>query len=179
MATIISYRPNKLSFPRQVYSDANFLISFYVTNHQWHRRASILLAELTIQKVEIHLSLLTIDEALFQLLILTYEDQNGAGSWQGNETLKRDPNICARLQPELDSFVKRLWKLPYIRLIDGPSPAFDIVDDSLRNIASYSLAPRDAFHLAILKAAGLSMILTNDSDFDRVHDLPIYVLHFR
>lgn len=178
MATVVSYRPNYLTFPRQVYPDANFLISFYVPNHKWHSKASILLAELTSQKVEIHLSLLAVDEALFQLLILTYEDQKGAGSWHRDRPMETDPSICARLHPELDLFVRRLWQLPNLRLIDIPTPAFDILDDLLRSIALYSLAPRDAFHLAILKAVGLSMIVTNDSDFERVHDLPIYVLHF-
>lgn len=178
MALVISYNPNKLTFPPKVYPDANFLISFYVPKHKWHKKASTLLVELTSQKVEIHLSLLAIDEALFKLLTIIYENQNGEGAWEQNKPLKSDPEVCRRFHPELDTFVRSLWKLPNLRLIDGPTPAFDIVEDSLKNIASYSLGPRDAFHLAILKAIGLTMILTNDSHFDRVHDLPIYVLHF-
>ena len=178
MATVLSYRLHRMTFPKQVYCDANFLVSFYEPNHQRHKKASALLIELTRQKVEIHLSVLAIDEALYQLLILTYEDKNGTGSWRRNKPLDNDPNVCKQFYPELDTFVRSLWKLPSLRLIDGPTPAFDIVEDSLRNIASYSLSPRDAFHLAILKAIGVRMILTNDSDFERVHDLPIYVLHF-
>jgi predicted nucleic acid-binding protein len=178
MATVLSYHPSGVTFPPQVYCDANFLVSFYEPNHQWHKKASTLLIELTSQKVEIQVSVLAIDEALCQILILTYEYKNGTGSWKRNKPLKNDPNVCKQFYPELNTFVRNLWRLPNLRLIEGPTPAFDIVEDSLKNIMSYSLAPRDAFHLAILKAIGLKMILTNDSDFDRVHDLPIHVLHF-
>jgi len=178
VATVLSYRPNILTFPTQVYPDTNFLISFYVPKHQWHSSASTLLTELVSQKVEILVSLLAVDEALYQLLIITYEDQNGKGSWRRDKPWETDPSIFARLQPELDLFVNRLRQLPRLRIIDIPAPASDLLDDLLGNIASYSLAPRDALHLAILKALGFSMILTNDRDFERVHDLSIYVLHF-
>lgn len=178
MATILRYSPNTLSFPPRVYPDTNFLISFYIPNHQWFKNATTLLAELTIQKVEIVLSLLTIDEALYQLLKLKYEDQNGKGSWIKNQPLKTDTQVCARLHSELDLFIKSLWKIPNISLLDQARKSFDIVDDVLRNIASYSLGPRDAFHLSILMAEGLDMILTNDNDFDRVLNPAIQVVHF-
>jgi len=177
MATVLSYRPNRVTFPQQVYCDANFLISIYEPNHQWHQKASALLIELTNKKIEIHVSVLAVDEALCQLLILSYEDKKGKGSWHQHKPLKRNPNIIKQFCPELDRFVRNLWKLPNLRLIDGSTQTFNLIDDALRNIAQYSLAPRDAFHLAILNAIGLSMILTNDHDFERVK-APISVLHF-
>jgi len=132
---------------------------------------------LAIQRVEIDVSLLALDEALYQLLRINYEDQNGAGSWRRDNPLRSNPNICTQFHPELELFVNRLIQLPNVCLIDIPTQSAELLDDLLKCIAAYSLAPRDAFHLAVLKAIGLTMILTNDSDFDRVQD-PIYVLHF-
>ena len=178
MATLIRYRPNLFDFPRQVYSDANFLISFYVTKNKWHKNASLLLTELTTKGVEIHVSLLAVDEALCQLLRSSYEDQKGQGSWDRDKPLKKDPSLAASLQPNLDSFVRKLRTLPSVRLVDFPPSTASLVDDLLANIAADSLAPRDALHLAVLRAEGLTMIVTNDTDFDRVSDPAIRVLHF-
>jgi len=175
---VISYRPNQLIFPKEVYPDANFLISFYVQKHQWHNKASTLLTELVSKNVEINISLLTMDEALYTLMYIFYEDKKGKGSWKKDNPLKKNPKICVQFHPELDKFVKKLWKLPGIKFIDIPKPAFDILCGLLSNMSNEYLGPRDAFHLAIIKELGLNMILTNDSDFDKVNDNSIRVLHF-
>ncbi len=183
MANVLSYHPNlfdQVTCPPQVYPDSNFLISFYAPKHPWHNNAVSLLIELTSQKVEIHVSLLAMDEALYQLLIIFYEAQHGKASWERGKsgTLKKEPDVCSRFHSELSAFVTALQGLKNVRFIDISTPCQNILDDLMMNISSYSLAPRDACHLAILNSLGLKMIITNDSDFERVHDLPIYVLHF-
>ena len=40
--------------------------------------------------------------------------------------------------------------------------------DALYYINEYDLKPRDAFHIAIMKASGISEIISDDHDFDRV-----------
>lgn len=178
MATVISYQPNKCKFPPQVYPDANFLLSSYVPKHQFYKRAATLLLELAYLKIEVHASLLAVEEAIYILLKIKYEDIHGKKSWDANKPLRTDANVCKQFYPELDKFVKKLLALPYFRIIDYPTTASVLLANLLDNIKDYSLAPRDALHLAVLKAAGLSMIVTNDSDFDRVSDTSIQVLHF-
>ena len=43
-----------------------------------------------------------------------------------------------------------------------------IAFDALDYIERYDLKPRDAFHAAMMKAAGVSEIISDDHDFDRV-----------
>ncbi|MDA4112089.1 MAG: type II toxin-antitoxin system VapC family toxin [Thaumarchaeota archaeon] len=40
--------------------------------------------------------------------------------------------------------------------------------DALDYIEKYDLKPRDAFHVALMKSAGLNEIVSDDRDFDRV-----------
>lgn len=178
MTSAFPYKPNLYKFPRRVYPDANFLVSFYVPNHVWHTNASTLLTELISKKVEIDISLLAMDEAICLLLIIKYEDQNGNGSWKNDQPLKNNPQVCSSFHPEFSSFVAKLKSLSNVKFIDIPNSCEEILDDLLGNISSYSFAPRDACHLSILKALNLEMIITNDTDFERINDLPITVLHF-
>ncbi len=50
-----------------------------------------------------------------------------------------------------------------VREVGGSIPL-----DALDVIESYRLRPRDAFHVAVMKDLGLSEIVSDDSDFDRV-----------
>lgn len=47
------------------------------------------------------------------------------------------------------------------------STAFDALD----YIERYDLKPRDAFHAAMMKSAGVSEIISDDHDFDRVKEI--------
>ncbi len=61
--------------------------------------------------------------------------------------------------------IEDIYALPSldVREVGGSIPL-----DALDFIEKYRLRPRDAFHVAVMKDLGLSKIISDDSDFDRV-----------
>ncbi|MBM4306601.1 MAG: type II toxin-antitoxin system VapC family toxin [Deltaproteobacteria bacterium] len=58
--------------------------------------------------------------------------------------------------------------LPHIHLVSVETEDFFPV---LENIKNFSLLPRDALHVAIIQRLGLTVIASDDMDFDRVKGL--------
>lgn len=109
---------------------------------------------------------MAIDEAWWRLLIRFYERDHGLGTWR-SDLLRQDPSIPQTYQPELRKFTLDLLSLRRLRVIDQ-TRSKDLVYQALDNIRAHSLAPRDAFHLALARAIGVPNIVTNDVQFQKV-----------
>lgn len=68
----------------------------------------------------------------------------------------------------IEAALRRLVALPHLNLASVETTDFY---GMLENIVSYSLLPRDALHVAILRRHGLTAIASDDADFDRVAPL--------
>ncbi len=58
--------------------------------------------------------------------------------------------------------------MPHLHLMEVETADFAGMLDSIR---AFSLPPRDALHIAVMRRLGLTAIASDDADFDRVDKL--------
>jgi len=66
---------------------------------------------------------------------------------------------------ELREVVEEIYAIPNLEVKEA-SPLVPL--KAVRIIEEYNLKPRDAIHLAVMKEYGVSEIVTDDADFDKV-----------
>ena len=142
--------------PKKIYADANFLISYWINDHEDHERARKLFFELIENDSIIFISPLVLDESWYKIRYIL-------------KKLK-----CAVNIPFKDFYqnFKKLFEFivssPYFRIIQFRS---DFVvqgcREALENIRWYNFRPHDAFHLALVKDNKICAIVTVDSDFTK------------
>lgn len=64
--------------------------------------------------------------------------------------------------------LRQFMALPYLALAGVETRDFNAM---LNNIEAFSLLPRDALHVAIIRRLGLTAVASDDTDFDRVDGL--------
>ena len=64
--------------------------------------------------------------------------------------------------------IRQFMALPYLGLVGVETSDFNAM---LNNIEAFSLLPRDALHVAIIRRLGLTAVASDDTDFDRVDGL--------
>jgi len=177
MARVIQYQPYQISLPSEVYLDANFLIDVHLPTEK-HLTACWFFHELKAKRVAVVTSPLAIDEALYKQWIIYYEIDHGPYSWKrdADKRVARDIFLSrrARYRDKLRNFCDSMEGL--VSFIGYTVDALQIVKVATVNIQQYNLLPRDAFHLAILQAACISAIVTNDRHFDNpvIPSLDVY-----
>jgi predicted nucleic acid-binding protein len=163
---IIPFIPGRTRLPRDLYLDANCLVSWYLAGHAWHRRANQLMKAVRRYKLGLHVSTLSVDEAWWKILAVAYERDHGPRSWH-SAIVRDDPSVLRDYFPELRKFTTRLLALRRVQVIDQIGSK-ELVTQALDNIRDHSLAPRDAFHLALALAIGIPNIVTNDIQFQKI-----------
>ncbi len=68
----------------------------------------------------------------------------------------------------MEEVIKDIYAMPNLE-IKEVSPLIPI--EALSFIKKYSLTPRDAFHIAIMKELRVKRIISDDKDFDRVREI--------
>lgn len=139
--------------PQKIYIDANFLISYWVKNHENHGRACELLFKLVENDSVIFISPLVIDETWYKMRYILKKNE--------------DKNVSFNnFYPEfrrLFEFIANYFKIIQFRnnhVIEGCRKA-------LENVRAYNFRPHDAFHLALVEENEISAIVTIDSDFTK------------
>jgi predicted nucleic acid-binding protein len=173
---VIRFPADRTLLPTAVYLDANLLVSWHLPQHQWYRPARELMAVLSAKQASIRVSTLAIDEAWWRLLIRFYERDHGLRTWR-SDLLRRDPTIPQTYQPELRKFTSDLLSFRRLRVINQ-TRSTALVYQALDNIRDHSLAPRDAFHLALALAIGIPNIVTNDIQFQKIDAAWLSVITF-
>ncbi|MBI2574300.1 type II toxin-antitoxin system VapC family toxin [Candidatus Woesearchaeota archaeon] len=73
--------------------------------------------------------------------------------------------IKKNVSGEMRSAIERIYATPNIRIVhvgaDIPLLALDLME-------AHNLKPRDAFHASVMKSLGITEIVSDDSDFDKV-----------
>lgn len=181
MSRVIFYQPYQTSLPSQAYLDANFLINLYLPpipklpKHllSLQFRAARFSSELEAKRVVLFTSPLAIDEAVYQLWRMYYQNDYGTNSWEIDPPQvfkRRRTQYTRKLRSFCDSLINRFKPLGYAK------SESQIVRTAAANMQQYNLLPRDAFHLAILQAASIPAIITNDPDFQqpKIPKLEVY-----
>ncbi|MBI5306120.1 type II toxin-antitoxin system VapC family toxin [Candidatus Wolfebacteria bacterium] len=179
-----------------VYCDANFLIAYgakATKQPELQRQAQALFARLLISQCKICVSALTFDEAWngirkelgpkkvsnsiryklnkfidkFGLRLANY----GASEFSYREIFNDLHSFTAKF---LNS--NKIEVIQFNNLVSG-------IKNALDNLKSFSLKPRDSFHLAIMKDRGATHFISNDKDFQKVQsriksEIGVEILNF-
>lgn len=131
------------------YLDANVLVYFKTVSALQHERAVNLLESLIREKFTLYISPLCLDEFLYAARIYV---------------AKLKPKDVRR---ELRKYLTSILELPHTTIINPPYERklqLKVIDFMVR----FSLGPRDAYHLFIMKTHKIRYFATFDDDFDEV-----------
>lgn len=110
-----------------------------------------------------YISLLTLDELYYRLLLALIKEHTGRSPL---DVLRDDlPGTVARYSNGITGALRKLMGLPHFTLVGMEAGDFERM---LENIARFALLPRDALHITILQRLGITVIASDDADFDRV-----------
>lgn len=144
---------NKLS--KEVYADANFLISYWLPEHENYEQARLQFFELTENNSQIALSPLVIDESWYKIYKI----------WKSQNHFIQKPffEFYQNFKELLDFIISS----QFLNIIQFKNNLVNGCKQSLENIKTYHFQPHDAFHLAMMEDNQISTIITKDSDFTK------------
>jgi predicted nucleic acid-binding protein len=171
---IVFWKPGGVVRGKQVYLDANFLVSLAQPDHIWHSSAHDLLASLLERGTKLVLSSLALNEAIYQLTRL--EQKNRARLEEpdevaGSELLTIGPGWAGMLNQALVS----LSLSGNLGFFEPPDMAFH--QQVIRAVQELNLDPTDAFHYSAARRLACP-ILSNDVGFQKIPDQNLVVVTF-
>lgn len=162
-----------------VYMDANILVGSIVSNHPLYSKCINLIGELLVEKCEILLSVLCVDESLWAIAKLAYFELNrqpSAAHWNKSIYHRQRESIFQSYGSWVHSLGKIVkdWSQAGAR-IDVIPRTRGVFEEILELIPEYmeevKLTPADAVHLALAQKYARSFV-TADSDFDEIQQNP-------
>ena len=107
-----------------------------------------------------------VDELFYRLLLARLKDHTGRNA---NDVLREDPvRAVSEHGPLVTRVIRQVLHLPNVS-VHGveEADAYHMLD----SIVEFSLLPRDALHLVIMRRLGITDVASDDADFDRVPGL--------
>src|SRR4030042_3039534 len=148
-----------MGLPEKIYLDANFLIAYFLDDHNDHNASRLLFFNLLKQNCVTYISTLGLDEAWYKIYEVSQKDIPKE---------KRKP--IKEFYSEIKRILEEIRKLPEnIKIIQFENDFESGVRQVIENIGSFNFRPRDAFHLAYMQDLNLQAIVTkNKKEFDKV-----------
>ena len=135
---------------KKCYVDTNILIFLQDENSRFYHQTRLLFNKLIEEEYKIYISSLIIDEYLYNLYRLIEGERA--------DKLKI-----------LNFSLKKIFRIPHIGMIN-PSLETKRHIKVINLMKKYSLKPRDAYHLFIMKENKIKYLATFDNDFDQVFE---------
>lgn len=153
-----------MNLPNKVYLDANFLIAYFVDNHDDHNVSKLLFFNLLQQDCVTYISTLGLDEAWYKIYEVLQKDVPKE---------KRKP--IQSFYSDIKQVLEAIRNLPEnIKVVQFENDLETGVKQAVENIGSFNFRPRDAFHLAYMQDLKLKSIITKDKmGFDKVPDIQV------
>lgn len=153
---------------QEVYLDSNFIVAYFVEQHTSHIDALKLMAKLLIDKNVLCFSPLSLDEAFHKiyeaLRSVAPPSPGGYNHAHFFRALENALNILLyHQQMKLRQFENDLQQ--------GAINALD-------NISTFTLKPRDSFHIAYLQDLNINYIVSKDTAMDRLSSINITRIDF-
>jgi predicted nucleic acid-binding protein len=169
----------ELDMDEPVYMDANILVGSLISNHPLYGKCVNLTGKLLADKVEIMISVLSVNESIWAIAKLAYCDIYGHPprvNWNKGIYKNQRERIFQSHEGWINSVRDAIkdWTNAGARIDVVPQSreAFkDILDIIPVYMKDVKLTPADAVHLAIAQKHARSF-LTADSDFDEVRQNP-------
>ncbi len=117
-------------------------------------------------EIEAFIGIPVLDELYYRLLLIRTKEATGQNPL---DVLRHElAGAIAAHGNAIEKAIRDLVKLPHMNLIGVETTDLDRMLD---NIRTFSLLPRDALHTAIIQRLNLTVIASDDTDFDRVQGL--------
>ncbi len=146
-----------------VYVDTNVLYMYLRADPAHLPTIECFLQRVVRGDIAAYISLLTLDELYYRLLLALIKEHTGRSPL---DVLRDDlPGTVARYSNGITGALRKLMGLPHFTLVGMEAGDFERM---LENIARFALLPRDALHITILQRLGITVIASDDADFDRV-----------
>jgi predicted nucleic acid-binding protein len=163
---------SKFLAPAPIYLDATVTVGVLSSQDRLHARASAFWADHIVAQREMLISLLTLDETIFQLLRNLIAAAYGKNPNQIKVAmlLKQQPGLLAAHSQNLQLAVQYI--LAWTKLVDGSPATVDRILDTWLDRFQDINGVRDAWHLSLAEHSGAQSLATGDSDFQRVKSSP-------
>jgi predicted nucleic acid-binding protein len=145
------------------YLDANFLIAFFLPNHEDEKTSRKKMFDLFAQHENLLVSCLALDETMHKICTVS---NNQAPKGQRKKK-HRD------FYPLYEGMLKYILKNPLMNLIQFENNLEQGLRNAIENIREYDLEPHDAFHYAMMQDLNVNCIVTNDKDFEEIKGIKI------
>ncbi|MFA5786110.1 MAG: type II toxin-antitoxin system VapC family toxin [Actinomycetota bacterium] len=157
--------------PGPVYLDSSVVIALLTSGDRFHPRAVQFLGDHLIAHVELHVSLLAVDETIWRMARGMVAQAGGLPIKSVNLgiLLKNNPSL---LTPHLGKIRQAIsYVLTWATLAAPACTAGDLLESWLDRLADIG-GVHDAQHLALAQHLGSRTLVTADSDFRQVKALP-------
>jgi len=131
---------------KKCYLDTNILIGFKHEDSIFYKRSKKLLKNLISESFTLYISPLVLDEFLFQIKLILQRQQ---------------------IYKLINEYLREILNIPKLKIINPPLSK-QKQHQVLNYMEKYSLRPRDAYHLLIIKENKISHFATFDKDFKKV-----------
>ena len=163
-------------YTETVYADANLFIFSRDSLSSNYQVAASALGDLISQNVGIFISNLVIDEMWWGLLRVGYRKDTGNTLY--GHTIKNNPLILRTYSSLIERATDETLSIPNIQLLPQNQVPTTVLQEAKSIYMDETLAPRDCFHLALVKIHNIGGFITSDSDFDNLsfdnYDLAVY-----
>lgn len=164
--SLVNITPTTI-YPNSVYLDANLLC--YARNRlsPFYQTAVNILGDLVVQKVNIFLSNLVIDEFWWALLRVFHTNTTSLNLYPSD--FKSNRSILNPYKYLIDRATQKVLRIPKVNILPTHHAANTVIQTANRLLMTEELMPRDVFHLAFTIAGNIPGFVTSDSDFDNLN----------
>ncbi len=150
--------------------DANIFLHDVFAHPRYQAYCRTLLQKVESGEVNGVTSVMVLDEVLFKMLIAEASQQYNVPLGQVPRFLKGDPDKISTLHQSWNN-IERIQTISNLWISDISAADFS---ESVALAQRYNLLPHDALHLAVIKRAGITSIITSDADFDAVDWVTVF-----
>jgi predicted nucleic acid-binding protein len=150
---------------KSVFLDAN-VFHFYLRGPDSLQKACMLLLERIERKDVVgYTSTLVLDELIYKILLKKIEEKHRTNPFV---VLQKDPKEIGAHSQEIRNALEIVLGIEGITVL---AVERHHVEESIEFMQRYSILPRDAIHLSVMKSIDCKDMASADSDFDIVADL--------
>ncbi|MBM3473402.1 MAG: type II toxin-antitoxin system VapC family toxin [Armatimonadetes bacterium] len=158
----------RTDWPPRIFLDTNFIVNVVFQPGELHAPALTLLQRLLysarLGDVQLYLSPLVLDEVWWKLAEVLYDEAHGPQASRRQRWGRRKAAL-EEFGQEIRDTTALLLGQAWVTLVDVSPRDVDLALRYATHSEEPHLAPRDAFHLAVMKRLGIEAIVTNDPDF--------------
>ena len=153
----------------KVFVDSNIFTYFLLEDERYFENVMSFFDKINDGVIVASVNIIVFTETLFNFVKAKVIIEENIRQKDFMKIVKAKPELIAKVDI---SPVLELFSLPNLVLLDLPPDFIDKIVDIHRR---YGLLSNDAYHLLTMRYYGVNDIATNDSDFERVESLNVWM----